>query len=353
MPIDYDALLASLRAAVAPATDVATLRSMTSGRICPFRPAEEAGERRTLAAVDGGRVQERLYALDLLTATAAAANGKSSPGHPLPEPLTWAALLTRSSSNERLSQTAMAAMEARLLADATHQLRILDGSLLTPLIGVREGLYAKSPDAHNAALHIVEGDLRPLEALASIYRPDPERPVVAVVKADTSRDHMRALRAAGLAVPVMPDRVFASQVLKPGEYLQPVRVNYSSIQQGRSLAPAGTSEVAEVACLLSEASEAGRVLSTFFKPYGSHHAVIKIEYMLAEGQPDPVADHVVALDADCKPPHALEPYAQWKVDRIVKRVSANPARILNGVLARLSEEERRTIGPLVSRGYRT
>lgn len=330
------------------------------GRIQSFQQRDPVSDPVTssLAAVDGGRVGEQRYILDILVATADAANGKVSPEHPLPTPQTWSSILPRNKNTVSVVQTAMAALEVQVMVEASHETRILDGSFVTPLIGLREGLFAQDTRCRREVARVINHPADPITALNTIYTPNADRMIIAITKADTSTLFQKSFVDEGFPVHGVPDRTLATQLLKPGEFFAPIRADYSSVDVDRRKAPDKVTKdtldrLSASARTLRNASDEGQTQTLFFKPHGNPHFVLRLEYL----HPEPslgVARRVVeTIDQDTGGAFILEPYSQWKVDREAKRASKLPDHLMEQVIMRLEPSEREAFGPLLRSKHRT
>lgn len=369
--INFDVLAESVRYSFSPLVAVRgglRDRLLQEGWIRTFadRPVDTDPVVGSLAAVDGGAVRERFYLQDLLAVRAAAANGSVSPRHPLPVEAEWARLVTRSADTSRALAAAMAAAELYLLGQASHDVRVLDGGFVTPLIGLRDGLKSRDTECWAVVEELFEGHWQALGNLESLYSSGQSRPVLAVTKADTGRDYLKAVAADptlgvdGDTFGPVADRVFAAHLLNPGEYLTPVAAHVAAASpppdaSDTAAVAAAKTATGRVAKILAERSAGGELRSTFFKPYRSGHAVVKVDYLADSAHTAAAAAerYVEALNQDCRMPHALEPYALWKVDALVKQVSELPDKVRRGILSRLNVEERATFGPFLNRKHRT
>jgi len=362
--IDYDSLLSTVREIVAPiVSHVQTLRKqlVADERIQRFSNRDSGTDPATtsLAAADGGRIQEKLYLFDLIVARGTVANGKVSSTHPTPDPITWAIGLPRDKGTAYVAEAAMAAIELRLLCDSTHETRILDGSFITPLLGLREGIYARQRETRQATINILNGPWNPLTALNTVYTPDVNRPILALTKSDTSRLYSQTFTREGINLGGVQDRTLATQLLQPGEYLTPIPVDYSQIRTNRkskyepNVKTVGK-EIDNVTETLIQHTNDNHIYTTYFKPYGSNHTVLKIDYFHTGSVEDnPVRRYVEIVNQDTQTPHILEPFSQWKADQLAKIIKKEPEKIKRNLLAQMTLEEKATFGPLILSNYRT
>jgi len=304
----------------------------------------------TLAATDGARLVDQRYTYDLVAAKGCAANAKANPQHPLPEEILGAHILPHSASAGRTSGTMMAAMELNILRACTHDLRIMDGSLTVPLIGLREGVYAAETNARDAAEKYIE-ELDALACLNDLYSPNKQRPVVAVAKSDSATTYAEAWLAGGHLQDMIRDRVLATLLLKPGEYLTPLPVMYRGIHVGRASHSGTGTKIDEAAQRLMDLSRDNYVHALYLKPPKSL-TVLRLEY--AHPDQEAIAGELAAVVAsDTAAPHILEPYSQWQVDRFAKTLSAQPDIIIQRLAGMLKEDGRSEYTTLLKTRYRS
>ena len=344
-------------------------RLLAEGQVLPFpHHAASLVPRHSIAAVDGGSVREHLYAADLMVAVAVAAEGMTSTGgHELFQHH-WAHVREHESENDRLLSAAMASLELRLLADLSHDLRILDGSHGTPVIALSTALAARSVAVAEAAAELVTDEV--VAALASLADPDQRAhpgEVVALPKADSAAAFAELYRARyGLELPG-GDRFIAAQVLQPGEMLRPrpahevagmhftVRddasraVQHAAARLNRTIAP------------MLEAAREALLLVTYVKPATSD-TVLKVELRVSEPLVDGSAGSPVALaeagrlagllSAETPGPHLQEPFAQYAVDLAAKSVSVGAEALNQSMIAMLPPGSDDYL-TLLARSYRT
>lgn len=309
----------------------------------------------SMCAVDGARIREQMYAMDLLFAAAAAKDARFTSAKLPVEPVVWAHAVRHMDGTDALVQTAMAAAELRVAASAPHELVALDGSVLTPLIGLEAGLFAKRQEIRAAAAELVL-DLDAGGALTALL----DRAggtLVALTKSDSATKFSSDF-SSRFGVPVqVADRVLATQILRPGEVLAPRALEEASartvgearsggkVKQAVDILDAATRRLAGLA-------SGGKLHTTYFKPAGAH-TVIRFEFV-SNGDAAADAGRLAAvLTADTSAPHLLEPFCQYAVDREVKSISAGAKALRARMIAALPSERAETYRTLLAEGYRT
>lgn len=325
--------------------------------VLPVRPAPPPG---SLCAVDGARVQEKMYAADLLIAVAVSANGKSGL-RDLPTPSkAWGQILENDAGNSRVNAAAMASLEANLLADMPHQVRILDGSFITPLLGISEGVQSKNRRNRKVVYDLLSNpQTDPAEALAHIYSHTADRPIIAIPKSDTSSHYVEHVNKTFHIHIKLRDRFFATQTLEAGEYLKPLPLfsymNYTVPSHQDSLVKEKKilSTIQKSVDILAGRSSRNEMFFTYVKPTNST-TVIRFEFLCEKGEEEATASRLAALiDGETHAPHMLEPYAQVVVDKQAKAISPATQTVKNMIVSNLTEDEKRQYGHLLLRDYRT
>lgn len=321
---------------------------------------------KSMCAVDGARVQEKLYAADLLATIATLANAQSTPDKPTLPALTWAELMQHTDGTDRVAQTAMGSDEVTLLQRAPHEVRIMDGSFITPLVMMREGLFHRSPVIRDASAKILLD--RDMPATLGALIDSAENNLIAVAKSDSSSVFAEDFAERfGIRFPVK-DRLLATQILEPGEMLTPRTLRELSHQTVDETK--GSKSVAQVAEGLkkeyeriAELASAGRIMTTYYKPVipgmqgANSKNVIRFEFYVPFGQTSEAAEiarqHAATLNTDMAPPFMLEPFCQHAVDRNAKQISSGVEALKSKMIRELSSEDADTYRSLLLQGYRT
>lgn len=312
----------------------------------------------SMCAIDGARVTERLYSADLIAAVACTGEARSCQESGPSVARTWAHLYPHGTDIDRIAGAAMACLELEVAHNAPHQVRLLDGSFLTPIVEARKGLGSTVATVRNEVARLLT-DAEFIAHLTALLTHDPERPVVALPKSETStvwRDDVNAALGTSFTV---TDRVLASQVLEPGEMLRP-RPLTEWDQQQVVVREDAARPVADVARSLNatlndvrQRVRDGRLVTTYIRP-ANGVGVIRAEFHSA-GPDDTKTPYWVAqvLLAETAAPHMMEPFAQWSADRQAKGVSAGVRALLGAVQHELTAEERAQWGTLFASKYRT
>lgn len=342
---------------------------LASGDIIKL-PATPTNPPQSMCAIDGARVTEQMYAADLLVAVAAAADARHTPVKLSVTPSVWADIIRHQDGVDAIVQTAMGAQELNVAARAPHEIRILDGSFVTPIIALRQGLFAKTPEIRDKVADLLLGEWAPIDALGSLIDATPGS-VLALAKSDSATVYAR--RYAGTHRTLgMSDRFLATQILEPGEMLMPRALGELAGQQvdepneGSAKVKRAAESLRGQVDRLKALAGAGAARTTYFKPtlpagissMGTG-SVLRVEFLL---DPNDCSDETAArigaeaaaiISSDVSAPHLLEPFSQWMVDRYAKAISGGTKTLRERMIAMLPDDRAMSYKKLLASGYRT
>ncbi len=320
----------------------------------------------SLVAVDGSIIIEKMTGSDLLLAVAVGVEGLTEDTDKGWEEgknqyYQWQTALSHNEANARLGQGIMFLMELSVLAGASHEIRIMDGTHFTPLLKINSMLSANEDE--NTSAQEYANALR--EFLKETYEkiiPDiPEiikaafndEKIIALAKYSSSRDVLDAFLAQH-AVKV-DDRTFFSLSLAEDEYLKPLPVGQSQDERERiwddlhircnlnipekndlnealkkAINPLRTKDVFTLKKKESE------IYFTYFKPYQDGPAYrIEMKKALALDQKR-LETCLLSLKKQIVFPEIREPYPQFLVDLMAKSISGGMFAIQEAI--KLSED---------------
>lgn len=317
---------------------------------------------KSMCAVDGARIREQVYAVDLIYACAAAADARFVTEKPGVEPLVWADAFRHMDGTEALVQTAMGALEVVVASRAPHEVVALDGSFVTPIIALQSALFAKQPEIRDAAADLLlDPDLAPLAAFRRLLD-KPAGSLLALTKSDSAHKYVDKFAERFDMRLSVSDRVLAAQILQPGEMLAPRRLlelagqSVNDVKGSAKVRRAGDQLAALVADVAARAN-AGNARTSYFKPHNAH-TVIRFEYFTEEGTDVATGNATAArfaaiLNADTRAPHLLEPFCQYAVDAEVKTISTGARALKQSMMANLPAERAAAYRTLLAENYRT
>jgi len=291
---------------------------------------------RGLVAVDGARVQQSWFAVDFLAACAVAAPGRRVEGGMDLAVDAEIAALPRTIDTDRAASLVMSALELGVAAQVRDATVALDGALVTNYLS----FFATFPHLTSAEAIELVVEATHERALAGARRiTDATGPVIALSKADTGRVFAETWEQQLGEHVALSDKLLASVVLEPGEFLAPLPqlgfVNmqprasdddhgaFAGVDRGlRARAQQLISDLGEALRPAMRASAEQRVMSTYVKPAGSITAV-KMEFItpsVEEAIPT-ARDLVKVVVGDTAGPHMQEPMSQYLADTLAKGVS--------------------------------
>jgi hypothetical protein len=318
----------------------------------------------TVAAVDGGAAVDKAMGADTALAVAVGIEGltESPVTHwPGVQYAAWQRTLPHEGEETAAAcRGIMASLELCVLRDAPHEIVFLDGSHLTPIIGLNTMLSVRNEILREEIAVAVEAR-GTAECLATVLR-KPE--VVAVVKYDSSRDLTRSwlppeARGPGLG---LDDRTTMSLLLEAGEYTEPIPVALTQQSKSNWVArqiPALTPSDAareRVRAAVNDAitlAREDRILATYYKPHvwsPAFRLEIKPE---AAGDPARLARVFAAVRLQVVSPEIREPYPQWVADRMARSVGDALIALRAAVNYDLADSGLGEYVSLIAHSYRT
>jgi hypothetical protein len=298
----------------------------------------------SLIAVDGGVVLEKMTGTDILLAVAVGVeglteDGKSGWSNNKNQYYQWQTVLPHDEANARLCQGVMFLMELSVLANADHEIRIMDGTHFTPLIKINNLLSAKEESAGVQYTDALKDFLK--KTYEKIIPDIPEiikaalqdERIVAIAKYSSSRDVIDAfLSKEGINV---DDKTFFSLGLNEDEYLTPLSVGQSKEERGKiwnDLHIKCNLDIPEQAQLNVALEEAIKTLRTkggkeselyftYYKPYQDGPSYrIEIKKSLAKDTAK-FKKCLLSIKKQIVFPEIREPFPQYLVDLMAKNVA--------------------------------
>ena len=314
----------------------------------------------SLVAVDGGLVVEKMSGMDLLLALAVGVEGLSEDpstewGEANRQYISWQAALPHHEANARLAQGVMFLMELSVLAGSEHEIRIMDGSHLTPIMKLNSMLSARDEGAGEEYIKALKEFLKTKydkiipdipEIVKTVFEDDR---VIASTKYSSSRDVIDFyLNHLSLQI---DDKTFFTKALHENEYLRPqpvglskredelwgqLHINYNLIIEDVDK-PYFEKLMAEAIAPLKTRGEHGErknpdLYYTYFKPYEDGPAYrfeIKKTLALDERRLEGVLS---SIKRQIIFPEIIEPYPQYLVDLVAKSVAGGMYAIKEAII---------------------
>lgn len=310
----------------------------------------------TVCAVDGGFAVERTIAIDIVMAIAVGVEGFADSGTPPAwednQYASFHQVLLHNLHNERLARAATVAHEVAILADAPHDLRIYDGSHLTPIIQLNSGLSSEYDEVNGLSADVCDE-----VELGDAFKAFVENPaIIAMPKYDASRELCTLLeRETGLPISG-DDKYITSLILKGGEYTKPRQVSGAQWPQLHIAGkPGGRAHLSGVPRRLDNhlvSLRERKLYVTYWRPDDAS-PTYRIEV-----KPD-LAHHSRALStvfatlaAQITGPFVREPYPQYLADVMAKSVSLGISALQTAAHLVLSRQNP-DLAPLLTHSYRT
>lgn len=343
---------------------------------------------KSLIAVDGGNAMEQLTGGDLIVAGATIGEGLQS--KPLFETVeeypseAFFDFFPHSSNNDKIQKAIRAALELRILELVPSDYKIIDGAYMGNISTVLFALLDNDPNVSNAILKLnnFDEDGLMMRCIDSLLRPSEKNNinVIAVVKNDSSKVFAKQfLKGISTNEVALTDRILASRILNPGEFLAPRNIDSNPAliaalenrkRSGHNFGDKSlnkaklhtllTKRAGQLRALRSpeeDRAELGILWTTYFKPtaWSQYAKAIKIEFpfrnsMTSEDLITYTRKVVQIIDQDIVEEGILEPWSQYTADVGAKGVSHAINMVKSHLLATSDEDD--ALRGLV-RGYRT
>jgi hypothetical protein len=307
-------------------------------------------EVQTISGIDGGFAVERTAAVDLILCVAVGVEGlaKGTTEWEGTQYDWWTRVAKHDSQADRLARGVMTAQELSVLAQAPHQLRILDGSHLTLVIQLNSALSAESDDVRAEARKLWERS-RTADALSEATRSEA---IVAMPKYDSSAEIIgRLSKRLGEEIPG-DDKHLMGLLLEPGELLtpQPVPEAWSRLHF-TAREGSGDEDLQEALTAAIEPLKERGIKFTYFKPDVFSPAFrIELKASMDNAQLDSLC---TTIARQITGPFVREPYPQYLADVMAKSVGLGLSALQSAVQLGLSERGRPEIAQMLIHSYRT
>lgn len=318
----------------------------------------------SLIAVDGSNIVEKMTGTDILLAMGVGVEGLSEDdniewGEKNNQYYSWQTVLPHGEANARLIQGIMFLMESSVLAQASHEIRIMDGSHLNPIIKINSMLSARDENAGKEYCEAIKEFLK--EKYNKIIPDIPDiisaalndDHIIAMVKYSSSRDildshlkHCKEIR--------LDDKTFFSLGLNEDEYTVPLSVgqskderqtwgdlhmscNLDAIEEKDALNKALKQSLNPIKTRDSRGQEKeSTIYFTYYKPYQDGPAYrIEIKKTLAQDKVR-LEKYLLSIKKQIIFPEIREPYPQYLVDLMAKSIAMGLFSIQEAI--RLSPE---------------
>lgn len=305
----------------------------------------------SLMAADGGMILEKMTGTDIILAVAVGVEGLTEDGTQKwgagkNQFYQWQTVLPHDEANARLVQGVMFLMELSVLANADHEIRIMDGTHFTPIIKINSLLSADGEkigpvytDALKEFLRVTYKKIIPdiPDIIKAAFNDDK---IIALAKYSSSRDVIDAfLTKHNIHV---DDKTFFSLALGADEYLTPLSVGQSEEERRKTWDDLRINSHLELPPPEQEAlnkalieainpmrtkdrrtgkQKASEIFYTYYKPFEDGPAYkIEIKKGLAEDHKR-LERYLLSIKKQIVFPEIREPYPQYLVDLMAKSVA--------------------------------
>lgn len=310
----------------------------------------------TVCAVDGGFAVERTIAVDIAMSVAVGVEGFTTGEQPCAweenQYASFHRVLLHDVDNERLVRAAAICHELQILVDAPHEVRIYDGSHLTPVIQFNSGTSSTSDQVNGITIEVAE-EVHMKTALAAFIG-DPR--IIAMPKYDSSRELAKELgNKIGRHIPG-DDKFLTSLILRGGEYTKPMRVEPDPWRLLHIMSPVGSAaDVSGKVPVLDEILEPLRERNIYFfywRPDDTAPSYrIEVKPSLADDEAS-LSFVLSTLSHQVTTPFVREPYPQYLADVMAKSVSLGLSAMQAAAHLALTRQQPQ-LAPMLVHSYRT
>ena len=304
---------------------------------------------RTICGVDGGFAVERTAAVDMLLSVAVGVEGlaEGTTAWDSTQYQWWSRADRHDLDNERLCRGVMIAQELAILADAPHEVRILDGSHLTLVIQLNSALTSDSDDMRAEARRVWDR----LGTIAALKETCRSQTIVAMPKYDSSRVITNMLQARrGEPIPG-DDKHLLTLLLDPGEYVTPQQVPEEPWSTLHFNALPGDEDLGTGLTEAIEPLQQRDLSFTYFKPDELSPA-FRME-LKREVEDDYIDVLCSTVAGQITGPFVREPYPQYLADVMAKSVGLGLSALQAAIQLALSRLGRPELSEFLIHSYRT
>ena len=302
----------------------------------------------TSCGIDGAFAVERLLYTDMVAIAGVAVEGLTPPTEkrywPKPHHLSKILTASHNEATVLIARAAMICMELELAAKAPHDVVLLDGSLITPLIYLNQAI-SRLKEAPRVLSSFFENLLpSALESYIIILRSErTDKIFVGMPKYTTKKEISKKL-----SIPdEYEDRGLLTFVMDSGEFVGPLPIDK---QQWHISAHGQTESLVEKVI-----SAAGDLYIIYYRPY-DHFPALRLEIAQSIAtNPQRLAVLFESLRLQCGSPSIMEPYPLYLADRMVKHLATGLPAIRRATTNEMSLKWEDSLGNmyLAMHGYRT
>jgi hypothetical protein len=302
----------------------------------------------TSCGIDGSYAVEKLLYTDMVAVAGVAVEGLTPPTEKKywPKPRHLSKILTVSHNEYTIlvARAAMICMELELASQAPHDVVLLDGSLITPIIYLNQAI-SQTKQVPKALSSFFEGLMvSALKAYIVVLRSErTDRIFASIPKYTTKKEVSKEL---GLEEEY-EDRGLLTFVMEPGEFVGPLPIDP---QQWHIPTSSETKEL--IAQVISSTQN---LYIVYYRPY-DHFPALRLEVAKSIAtNPQRLAILFESLRLQCGSPSIMEPYPLYLADRMVKHLGTALPAIRRTTTQEMSLKWENSLGNmyLAMHGYRT
>jgi hypothetical protein len=313
---------------------------------------------KSLIAVDGGVILEKMTGTDLLLAVAAGVEGLSEDSNnnwkeDKNQYYQWQTVLPHGEANARLAQGVMFLMELSVLSGSDHEIRIMDGTHFTSILKINSMLSAKDENAGREYSDALKDFLK--ETYKKIIPDIPDiissafnnPSIIALAKYSSSTD-INSAYLKDFEI-VLDDKTFFTLALDENEYLIPLSVGQSEEEREKIwdnlhiVCNLDIEEKNDLNIELEKSIEAiktkdtsgnkkeSELYYTYYKPFQDGPAYrIEIKQDVAKNE-NILEKYLLGIKKQTIFPEIIEPYPQYLVDLMAKSVATGMFAIKDAI----------------------
>ena len=308
----------------------------------------------TTCAVDGAFAVERLLCTDLVAFAAVAMEGLTPPSEkrywPNPHHLSNILTVAHDDDTYSFARSVMMCMELELAASAPHDVVYIDGSLITPLVAINQGINKIGYIDESLERFLTVRVKKALESYCKVITCERTDKIFAgVPKYTTKTEITRDV----LGLDSYEDRGLLTFVLESGEFVGSVPLQNAQAERNVNLKPIRSMNLEELVNQIYNGLSELQVL--YYRPC-SYFPVLRIEIAKSiANNPNRLAILLESLRLQCSSASILEPFPLYLADRMVKHLATALPAIRRTTTQQMSAEWEDKMGNiyLAMHGYRT
>ena len=302
-----------------------------------IRSLNEGDHTESVSAVDGGKIIKKSRGMNTLLAVTVGVEGfnlKASKGWKKQYD-SWTEIIPHNENSDKLCQGIMSVMELNVILDSPHDIKIMDGTHLTPLLPINKLLNIskkKQSKEYNSCLNKFFKESNLPDIIGQFLT---DKTIIAMPKYSSSRDIIESDKWKHYFTEdiTINDKFFFSWHLKEGEYTKPLSVGQSKTERKDWNDLEITCKIHEfekwnkglekkLQLIKTQTSdtkpEEAQLYFTYYKPYKDKFAYrIECKKELAEN-PQEFEKLLRSIKRQLCLPHIQEPYPQYLADKMAR-----------------------------------